>query len=440
MGVSRSIFVRLQGVVERMREVTQGEGDFSRIIEISSAEQRSEPRDEIALLVGGFNEMLEQIRRRDEQLRRHGSELEQQVAERTAELRGVNQELACANTEIALFLECVPSILIGLDRAGRITRWNLAAAETFGVSDQQAQGRTLMECGIQWLAPDIGREIAQWLVAESVLHCDDLAYEKDRSVRFVGFSVRPILSPGNEKMGFIITGADVTERKCLEEQLRQAHKLEAIGQLAAGIAHEINTPTQYIGDNTTFLRESWEPVLGLLQFCRRMQEEAAKTGSVSLESLTKFDQLSEQCDLAYLAREIPNALDQSLDGLQRVAKIVRAMKEFSHPGSEEKQLVDLNHALEAAVTVASSEWKHVAEVVMQPEADLPLVQCCVGELNQVFLNLIVNAAHAIADVVGDVSNGKGKITITTRRQGEFAEVAIADTGSGIPEQIRSRGV
>src|SRR5207248_7410407 len=105
--------------------------------------------------------------------------------------------------------------------------------------------------------------------------------------------------------GFVVTGADVSERKCLEEQLRQAQKLEAIGQLAAGIAHEINTPTQFVGDNTTFLKESWQPILDLLSWCRHMQREAAEKGSIPMESLAEFDRLSEQCDIAYLVEEIP---------------------------------------------------------------------------------------------------------------------------------------
>jgi PAS domain S-box-containing protein len=325
-----------------------------------------------------------------------------------------------------------------LDSAGRITRWNLAASQTFGINAESAKGHTLGHCGIKWVHPDIDKEICAWLRIESVFQCSDLAYESGRGVRFVGVSVRPIFSKQDDKTGFIVTGADVTERKCLEDQLRQAHKLEAVGQLAAGIAHEINTPTQYIGDNTTFLKESWEPILKLLNFCRTMQQEASEKGSVPVESFAEFDRLSEQCDLGYLAAEIPHAIDQSLEGLQRVAKIVRAMKEFSHPGSEEKQPVDINLAIEATATVARSEWKHVADVVMELAPDLPLVPGLAGELKQVILNLIINAAHAIADVVGDGSSGKGKITITTRREEDCVEVTVGDTGTGIPIEIRSR--
>ena len=235
----------------------------------------------------------------------------------------------------------------------------------------------------------------------------------------------------------MITGVDITERKDLEDQLRQAQKLEAIGQLAAGIAHEINTPTQYVGDNIRFLKDSWAPIAGLLSLCQTAGQ-AGEDGAHSAEFQSKLSQLSEQADLEYLMKEIPNAIDQSLEGLQRVAKIVRAMKEFSHPGSEEKRAVDINKAIETTITVARNEWKYVADVTVHLDASLPLVPCLLGEFNQVILNLIINAAHAVAGVVGDGSQSKGKITITTTRDGDWAQIAIADSGAGIPEEIRPR--
>jgi len=437
-GISRSIFPRLSSVVSRMKDIARGEGDFSRGIDVLSNDGNIERQDEIGVLVAGFNEMLVQIKQRDDQLRLHSEHLEIQVTARTAQLQTVNSELATAHADIELFLGCIPSILIGLDVSGHITRWNLAATQTFGVLENDAKGRALDKCGIKWLHPDIDKQVSQWLRTDSILRCDDLAYGEEENVRFVGFSVRPIFSKENERVGLIVTGADVTERKCLEEQLRQAHKLEAIGQLAAGIAHEINTPTQYVGDNTRFLKESSEPILELLSFCRSMQREAAEKGSVSMKSLAEFDRLSEESDFGYLAQEIPHALDQSLEGLQRVAKIVRAMKDFAHPGSEQKHPVDINRGVEATVTVARAEWKDVAEVVLDLAPDLPEVLGLGGELNQVILNLIVNAAHAIGDIVQEGSHGKGTITISTRREGDYLELRVGDTGAGIPEEIRSR--
>ena len=254
----------------------------------------------------------------------------------------------------------------------------------------------------------------------------------------------PVRNPGGEVEQMVVVARDITDRKLaeadrqrMEIQLRQAQKLESIGQLAAGIAHEINTPTQYIGDNTRFVQDAFGDLNPLLsQFARLL--EAVKAGAVPPALVAEVEAAAAAADVDYLSAEIPKAIQQTLDGNERVAKIVRAMKEFSHPGTEDKTPIDLNHAIESTLTVARNEWKYVAEVVTEFDAELPAVPCLPGEFNQVILNLIVNAAHAIADVVGDGAKGKGTIRITTRRCGERVEIRIGDTGTGIPEKARDR--
>jgi PAS domain S-box-containing protein len=214
------------------------------------------------------------------------------------------------------------------------------------------------------------------------------------------------------------------ERDRLEDNLRQAQKLEAIGQLAAGIAHEINTPTQYVGDNLRFLKESFGELDSLLG-------QLVETGGAPARKAL------DDADFDYLKEEIPRALNQSLEGVDRVAKIVRAMKEFSHP-AREKTATDLNRAIQSTITVASNEWKYVADVEMDLDTGLPAVHCSPAEFNQVVLNMVVNAAHAIADVVGDGGRGKGKIRVRTRTEGDWAVIEIGDTGSGMPAHVQQR--
>jgi two-component system, NtrC family, sensor kinase len=227
------------------------------------------------------------------------------------------------------------------------------------------------------------------------------------------------------------------ERNLMEAHLRQAQKLESVGQLAAGIAHEINTPIQYIGDNIRFVLESFDELGVLLAECQKLAT-AVQSNSATAEMLGAVESISRKADLEYLGREIPAAARQSLEGVKHVAKIVHAMKEFSHPGSTEKVPVDLNHAIETTLTVARNEWKYIAEAVAELAPDLPPVPGLPGELNQVILNLIVNAAHAIGDVVKNVEGTKGTIKVVTRQAGPWAEILIFDTGGGIPEEIRHR--
>ncbi|MGB2821886.1 MAG: ATP-binding protein [Phycisphaerae bacterium] len=221
------------------------------------------------------------------------------------------------------------------------------------------------------------------------------------------------------------------------EDLSHSRRLEAVGQLAAGIAHEINTPMQYTGDNTRFIQESFNEIAAVLAACRRLMKAGA-AGELSAEQIAEVQAAFDEADIEYLLNETPQAIKQSLEGIKRVTEIVRAMKNFSPPGVEDKAAVDINECVESTITISRNEWKYVAEMQMDLDASLPPVVCLPGEVNQVVLNLIVNAAHAIADVVGDASEHKGVIRVSTRRDGDWVELRVGDTGGGIPEEIRPR--
>ena len=261
-------------------------------------------------------------------------------------------------------------------------------------------------------------------------------FRKDGSRVWIAYSARAVRQDG-EVVRYEGMAADITESKLLRGQLLQAQKLESVGQLAAGIAHEINTPTQYIGDNVRFLKDAFQDLTSLLANYGKLLA-AAKANTLSLETVQEVTAAVERVDAGYLLEEIPKAIAQTVEGISRVAKLVSAMKEFSHPGTKEKIPLDLNHAIESTITVARNEWKYVAELETEFDPSLPKISCQPGEFNQVILNLIVNAAHAIADVVGKEGATKGRIKVQTINRGEWAEIRIQDSGSGIPEKARAR--
>jgi len=350
------------------------------------------------------------------------------------------QELARVHKQEEELLAAVPSILIGVDGDGRVIHWNAQAEAVFALPAAQALGHPFRDCPLRWQWAAIEEAVALCLEQRAPVSMKEVRYERpDGREGFLNLTVGPYHSREGSASGFLIAAEEVTEQKILQQQLMQAQKLESIGQLAAGIAHEINTPTQFIGDNIRFLRDSFSGVMALLRAYREFKEAARQLPGAQ-ELAAAIDVQEKEVDLEFLAQEIPLAIQQSLEGVERVAHIVHAMRAFSHPGGQEKTAVDLNKAIETTVTVARNEWKYVAEVEMHLDQALPAVQGLPNELNQVILNILLNAAHAIKDVVGPrpEPERKGKITITTQRSNGYAEIRISDTGTGIPAAIRHR--
>ncbi len=217
------------------------------------------------------------------------------------------------------------------------------------------------------------------------------------------------------------------------ERYYTAQKMEAIGELAAGIAHEINTPTQYIGDNLQFLAESFEKLIPVLRSYRESLTDAS-----DVEGSEHTDPALSARDLDFLLEEIPGAIKESREGNRKVAAIVRAVREFVHPDLEEKLPVEINHSIENTIALARNEWKYVADVRTDFDPEIAQVLTVSGALNQVVLNLLVNAAQAIGEARESGNKEKGTITVATRRVGKDLEIAIQDSGPGIPEAIRSR--
>jgi signal transduction histidine kinase len=368
-------------------------------------------------------------------IQRSGVMLEHLVDERTAELRAETHKARLAVREKAQILATVEAFFIGITDQGAISEWTNRAEQTFGIPLSEAIGRSLRDLPIAWNLDEILAALSK--TGDSLM---TVRLEKVRLMvpeakeKFLKLTISPVCE--DLGIGYVIMGEDVTNRLILEDELVQAQKLESIGHLAAGIAHEINTPTQFVGDNVRFLSDSFSDMGRLIEQYQRLLA-AAKTGVCPEALIETCEAANRGADVEYLLAEIPKAIDQTVEGIDRVATIVRAMKEFSHPGNTEKTAVDLNRAIESTVTVARNEWKYVADLHTNLDPSLPPVPCLVGEFNQVVLNMIVNATHAIADSVKG-TGGKGTITICTSHVGDFAEIRVTDTGMGIPESIRHR--
>ncbi len=281
--------------------------------------------------------------------------------------------------------------------------------------------------------------------------------KKDGTFYWVAATIVPFLSDEGAPYKYITMSLDITAQKKNEQQLiarnkeiERAHKeletsqnmmlhaekLASVGQLAAGIAHEINTPIQFVGDNTRFLQESFSDLMRLVMVYEELGN-AANEGKALPELIDRARALSEEVEIDYLAEEVPSAINQSLEGVDRVSKIVRSMKDFSHPGTDHLESIDLNNAIESTINVSRNEWKYVAEMVTEFDSRLSLVPCYPGELNQVILNIIVNAAHAITDSRSE-SDPMGTIAISTKSLDDEVEIRISDSGGGMSEEVKNR--
>lgn len=328
--------------------------------------------------------------------------------------------------------ENASEIIFTTDLEGRFTSLNLAGQRAFGISQRDASEKTIWQLVTPDSWPVMKDHRARMIAGETQITSE--IGVKSIDGRLLRLEVRPrLIVDGGKPVGVQAIALDITGRDKAEIELRQAQKLESVGRLAAGIAHEINTPIQFVGDNARFLRDSYEsmePLRGKLgELC-----DAALQGIARPDLAREIRQMEDEMDLPCLLDEMPKALDQTLEGVQIVATIVRALKEFAHPEGRDMAAADLNQALMSTMTIARNELKYVADLKTE-FGDIPPVECNVGDLNQVFLNLLVNAAHAIADVVKE--GERGRITIRTAREDDMVRVSISDTGTGIPEEIRA---
>ena len=347
-------------------------------------------------------------------------------------------EVRKAHREKAQIIKSIPSILIGVTGKGLVNQCNPLSEKVFGISARDILGRPFSQCGIQWDWAKVKPAVAHCLNTKTSVSLEKVGFSgSDGKEGFLGLTFTPLECDDADSFGFLLMGADITSRIMLELELDQARKLEAIGQLAAGIAHEINTPTQYVGDNINFFQDAFNDLKPACEHYKMLYDRLLEEGGTK----TTIEEMKENIiegDMDYLLAEIPQALEQALEGVGRIATIVHSMKEFSHPGVKEKTSVDINRAIENTVVISRNEWKYVARLETDLDTQLPHVLCLPAEVNQVILNMITNAAHAISEVAGDRADEIGLIKISTRTKGNFVEIRFQDTGTGISEEIKTR--
>ncbi|PTN38305.1 ATP-binding protein [Desulfonatronum sp. SC1] len=357
-------------------------------------------------------------------------------------MKKAEREVRRSHMEVYQILASIQSMLVVIDERGRISRWNHIATKLFGLPYDHVKGRALENLGLSWESERILEGIRSCRETMGSVRLENVRFTRPEGREgregYLTINVDPVFSTLERGLGgVVLLGEDISERRLLEAQLLQAQKLESIGQLAAGVAHEINTPIQFISDNVLFLKNAFQDLRDVIQDCHAMLRDAeavAPSPARIAELLGRY----EKNEVAYLLEEIPQAIDQSLDGLERVAHIVRSMKSFAHPGEKTMVLADINKALKDTATVSRNEWKYVAEMHMDLDPELPMISCYPSELNQAFLNIITNAAQAIAEAYGESAQEKGLIAVSTRRDGEWMEIRFTDNGPGIPDEIKPR--
>lgn len=338
-------------------------------------------------------------------------------------------QIADRQAWINAIVDTAPDGIFTLSSSHTIDFVNLAVQDLFGYSTNELIGMPVSAL----FEPQSSDLLSQTLM-QNEASIELRALKVDGTVFDVAVSIG--VHSLNEEL-IVLTIHDISVRINLQNKLLSAQKLESIGQLAAGIAHEINTPIQFVGDNTKFLRDNFKSLLDVIH----MYTDCFKTnsgGNVCDAKYSEIKELIDNIDFDFVIDEIPLALEQTLEGVERITEIVLAMKDFSHPSCDVKTHIDLNQAIKSTLTVCRNRWKFVAELVTDFAENIPPVSCYAGELNQVILNIVVNAADAISENMGENSDTLGLIKVTTRHQGKFVEIRISDTGGGIPLEIRHR--
>ena len=339
--------------------------------------------------------------------------LRRQAEQATLLLRAQEAEKRTLATRLAGLVDAAPVGIIEVDAAGQVRRWNRAAERIYGWTEAELLGGP---------NPNPQRPARP---GETIRH-----RRKDGRTVEVELSEADLGGP-DQPDGVLSVVSDVSERITLELQLRHAQKLETVGRLAEGVAHELNTPIQFVGDGVRFLGTA---MAGLRRLQEEVQALAGQPGDAERQ-LERLRQVMDEIDLEFMAEEGQDAAGSALDGVQRMAEIVRAMGVFGRPGETLRRAVDLNEAVRAVLIMAGPRIALVADVTTEL-AELPMVDCHPGDVNQVLFDIVANAVDAMTEA-GE-HRGRGGLHLSTRVDGDQVVVEVTDTGGGIPESIGER--
>jgi PAS domain S-box-containing protein len=383
-----------------------------------------------------WKELLDRISRAYEAIDRERYLAEHSIEVASREMQELSAKLSQEHDTLISVFRSTPVGLATVDREGRILQSNRALEAILGFLSEETIGRFLWE-----FMPGEDMAVVEGVYRDLISGKLSTNREQRRLIARDGHvllaDVGLTAVPNDEGQTQLVIASveDITAQGRLEVELRHSQKLESVGRLAAGIAHEINTPIQFVGDNVNFLSGAFEQLIALCDSYRKACAKAA-SGPLSAEDVAGLKQDEETADIEYIRENVSTSIASTLDGVGRVARIVQSMKAFAHPDRGERAVADLNAALRDTLTVATNELKYVAQVETE-YGKIPPVPCYVSDLNQVFLNLLVNAAHAIGDVVGKTGQ-RGVIRVRTYLEGSVVVIAISDTGTGIPEAVRGR--
>lgn len=351
------------------------------------------------------------------------------------EHRKAEAALSQEKERLSVTLRSIGEGVITTDVDKRIVLVNRVAEDILGWSQEELKGKSLSKA---FNSEDLDRKDKRTIPEEGSLSvCGSMAITaRDGKTKLISRCTSLIKDRKEDIIGYVIVFRDITEQRRMEEQAALSQKMESIGRLAAGIAHEINTPMQYIGDNTKFMEDSFKSILDYMESCKKIILSLEKDQACA--TMDRLKELVDEYDIKYLVEEVPKAIEQTLEGIERVSKLVLAMKEFTHPGKKEKVFSDINKAIYNTVIISKNEWKYVADLKTDLDQSLPLICCDIDQINQVILNMLVNAAQAIRPVIVEDSSQKGEILIKTRTQEDYIEIVISDTGEGIPEAVLNK--